>query len=122
MSSSVNEPPAAVPVPMMAIFDGAEGSPFESIAQMATHKVMFAGSDPPVALCEIDPIPGAPAPVALNSFTGSLPVTIRLASALPSASVVYSWSESKVHSLGNSASLEDACTWYGAHTGPSGIG
>ena len=90
MSSSVNEPPDAVPVPMMAIFDGAEGSPFESIAQMATHKVTFAGSDPPVVLCEIDPIPGAPAPVALNSFTGSLPVTIRLASALPSASVVYS--------------------------------
>ena len=83
---------------------------------------MSAGSDPPVVLCVIDPIPGAPAPVALNSFTGSLPVTIRLASALPSASVVYSWSESKVHSLGNSASLDDACTWYGAHTGPSGIG
>jgi hypothetical protein len=75
---------------MMAMFEGAEGRPLESIAQMATHKVMFAGSDPPVVLCVIDPIPGAPAPVALNSFTGSLPVTIRLASALPSASVVYS--------------------------------
>ena len=74
---------------MMAMFDGAEGSPFESIAQMATRSVTLAGSEPPVEDCEIDPIPGAPAPVALNSFTGSFPVTSRLASALPSAMVVY---------------------------------
>ena len=93
---------------MMAMFDGAEGRPFESIAQIATRSVAFAGSDPPVADCEIDPIPGAPAPVALNSFTGSFPVTSRLASALPSAIVVYVWFESKVHSLGNSASLAAA--------------
>ena len=104
MFSSVTEPPAAGPVPMIAIFDGAEGRPFESIAQTATRSVAFAGSDPPVADCEIDPIPCAPAPVALNSFTGSFPVIIRLASALPSANVVYVWFESKVHSLGNSAS------------------
>jgi len=71
MPSSVNAPPAAVPVPMMAIFDGAEGSPFESTAQMATRNITLAGNDPPVADCEIDPIPGAPAPVALNSFTGN---------------------------------------------------
>jgi hypothetical protein len=122
MSSSVNVPPDAVPVPMMAMFDGADGSRSNRWRRLATHSVMSAGSEPPVALCEIDPMPGAPAPVALNSFTGSLPVSIRLASALPSASVVYSWSESNVHSPGNSASLEDACTWYGAHTGPSGIG
>ncbi len=70
---------------MMAIFDGAEGSPLESIAQMATRSVTLAGNDPPVADCEIDPIPGAPAPVALNSFTGSFPVTTRFASMLPSA-------------------------------------
>ena len=96
---------------MMAILDGADGSPFESSAQMATRNITLAGSDPPVADCEIDPIPGAPAPVALNSFTGSFPVTIRLASALPSASVVYVWFESNVHSLGNNASQEAACTW-----------
>ena len=69
----------------MAMFDGAEGSPFESIAQMATRKVTLAGSDPPVADCAIVPIPGAPAPVALNSFTGNFPVTTRFASMLPSA-------------------------------------
>ena len=70
---------------MMAMFDGAEGSPFESTAQMATRSVALAGNDPPVADCAIDPIPGAPAPVALNSFTGSFPVTTRFASMLPSA-------------------------------------
>ena len=90
MSSRENVPPDAVPVPMKAMLDGTEGTPFESIAQTPAHRVMSAGSDPPVVLCEIDPMPGAPAPVALNSLTGSLPVRIRLASALPSASVVYS--------------------------------
>lgn len=75
MSSSVNEPPDAAPVPMIAIFEGAEGGPLESIAQIATHKAMFAGNDAPIVLCEVDPIPGAPAPVVLKSFTGSLPVT-----------------------------------------------
>jgi len=39
---------------MMAILEGAEGSPFESIAQMATRSVALAGSDPPVPACEID--------------------------------------------------------------------
>jgi hypothetical protein len=74
MPSKVNVSVPEDEVPMMAIFDGAEGSPLESIAQIATRSVALAGSDPPVADCEIDPIPGAPAPVALNSLTGSFPV------------------------------------------------
>jgi len=85
MFSNVNVSVPDPEVPMMAIFEGAEGSPVESIAQMATRSVTFAGNDPPVVDCEIDPIPGAPAPVALNSLTGSFPVTRRFASMLPSA-------------------------------------
>jgi len=73
------------------------------MAQMATRSVALAGSDPPVMAWLIDPMPRAPAPVALNSLTGSLPVMSRLARALPSASVVYSWPESNVHSPGKSA-------------------
>jgi hypothetical protein len=48
-------------VPMMAILDGAQGSPFESTAQMATRSLAFAGNDPPVVDFEIVPIPGASA-------------------------------------------------------------
>src|SRR5579871_6053558 len=110
MFSSVNVSVPEPEVPMMAMFEGAEGNPLESMAQIATHRVTFAGSDPPVEDCAIEPIPGAPAPVALNSFTGSLPVTNRFANMLPSANCAYDWLVSKVHSPGNSASLAAACT------------
>ena len=50
----MNAPSGAAPVPMMAIFDGAEGSPFESTAQTATRSVTLAGSDPPVVAGEIE--------------------------------------------------------------------
>lgn len=62
MSSKVNVSVPDAEVPMMVILDGAEGSPFESVAQMATRNVTLAGNDPPVVDCEIDLIPGAPPP------------------------------------------------------------
>jgi hypothetical protein len=49
MPSNVNVSVPEVEVPTMAIFDGAEGSPLESIAQIATRSVALAGSDPPDA-------------------------------------------------------------------------
>ncbi len=61
---------------MSVIFDGTEGSPLASMAQMETRNVWHAGKEPPVEDCEIIPITGAPAPVALNSFNGSLPVAV----------------------------------------------
>ena len=56
------------------MLNGTEGSPLPSTAQMATYNVTIAGSDPPVDACPTSPTPGAPAPVALNSFTGNFPV------------------------------------------------
>ena len=53
MPSNVNESVPEDEVPMMAIFDGADGRPLESIAQIATRSVTLAGSDPPVADCDI---------------------------------------------------------------------
>ena len=49
MLSKVNVSVPVAEVPMMAIFDGAEGSPVESTAHMATRNVTLAGNDPPVA-------------------------------------------------------------------------
>ena len=88
MSWSVNVPPAAGPVPMIAMFAGIEGTPFASSAHSDTHSVVLAGNDPPVPRM-IEPMPGAPAPVALNSFTGSLPVITRVACWLPSCNGTY---------------------------------
>ena len=59
------------------------------MAQMATYSVTIAGSDPPVEACPTSPMPGAPAPVALNSFTGSFPVITKLACWLPSCNGTY---------------------------------
>ncbi len=105
---------------MSVIFDGTEGSPLASMAQRETRNVWHAGKEPPVEDCEIIPITGAPAPVALNSFNGSLPVTV-MAARTPCARLLYVSSISNVHSPGNSASLLAAWIWYGAHAGPSGM-
>jgi hypothetical protein len=110
MFASVNLPVLVGGVPTTAILAGAEGIPFASSAQTVAHSVVLAGRLPPVMVRMTDPMPGAPAPVGLNCVTGSLPVISSTACWLPSESVLYSWSESKVHSPGNRASFAAACT------------
>src|SRR5579885_1017178 len=105
----------------MAIREGVDGRPFESMAHRAIRNVAPPGRDPPVVLCEMVPITGPPAPVGLNSFTERLPVIASDASALPSARVVHVRAPPNVHSPGNSASLAGAWIWYGAHIGPRGM-
>jgi len=52
------------------------------MAQMTKRGLTVAGNAPPIAFCEIYPIPGTPVPLGLNSFTGSSPITIGLATVL----------------------------------------
>src|ERR1051326_8094417 len=97
--------------PPRAISDDPDGRPPESvIARTVTRTVTPPGTDPPVVLCEIRPTCGAPA-FGAQAVTGSLPVTISESAAAPPAWIIYSWSESNVHSPGNSASFAAACTW-----------
>jgi hypothetical protein len=49
-----------MPVPRTAMFEGTDGRPLASSAQIDRYSVAQGGSDPPVELCEIDPMPGAP--------------------------------------------------------------
>ena len=63
---------------------GTEGKPFASRAHNVSRIVVPPESEPPVVFTVTFPAKGAPTP-GLNAFVGSLPVTTRFASMLPSA-------------------------------------